>query len=333
MVDVVRARVTRSLKVAGLASLLGLAATGCAPEVLHFGWPEGVTPEAEQMRQLWLWAVLACLIVGAIVWGLMAWSVIFHRRRSQGIPRQTQYNLPLEVIYTVIPFVIISVLFYFTVTTQNFVANQIPDPDTRVRVVAFQWNWEFIYLQDGNKLDQQEEELELHDNDFDPVYAAMTTAAGTPVSTVGTSNEIPLLVVPAGQVVEFRLFSRDVIHSFFVPDFLFKRDVFPMPRENSTDNVFQVTIQHPGAFVGRCAELCGTYHAYMNFEVRALPDDVFDRYLALRQQINPETGQPYTASEALRKLDCGRLCSPDALTTHPFRTATGLDRAPEGVGS
>lgn len=307
MVDVVRSRAARLVKVA-LIGLTGVLATGCsAHDALGFGWPDGVTPQAERMRELWIWSALAALIVGVIVWGLILWSVAFHRKKTDDMPRQTQYNLPLEIFYTVVPFVIVAVLFYFTATAQNFVQAKVDDPDVRVQVVAFQWNWEFQYLQEqpnGN-------------GDFVP----MRTRAGTPLSTVGSSSTVPLLVVPTERLVEYRIVSRDVVHSFFIPDFLFKRDVFPYPEKNNTDNVFQTTVDRQGAFVGRCAELCGTYHSQMNFEMRALPGDLFDRYLELRARINPVTQEPFTAGEALRQLDCGQLCTSEAVTTSPFDTA------------
>jgi len=291
----VRTRSARLAKVSGLVGLVGFAATGCSvDEFLRFGWPQGVTPQAERMRELWTWSVLAALAVGLLMWVLILWPVLFHRKRSEELPKQTQYNIPLELVYTTVPFVIIAVLFFFTVITQNFVQNQ-KEPDLAVEVVSFQWNWEFRYP------DSQ-------------------TPDGEPVSTVGTSTEIPLLVVPAQRLVEYRLTSTDVLHSFFVPEFLFKRDTFPHPQQNNSDNVFQNVIDREGAFVGRCAELCGTYHAQMNFEVRALPPDQFDQYLELRTQTNPATSQPYTASEALVELDCGELCAPEAFTTRPFDT-------------
>ncbi|MGH3977714.1 MAG: aa3-type cytochrome oxidase subunit II [Pseudonocardiaceae bacterium] len=306
MVDVVRSRAARPLKVALIAGLV-LLATGCsASDVLAFGWPEGITPQADRMRQLWIWSALAALVVGLVVWGLILWAVVFHRKRGDEMPRQTQYNLPLEIVYTVVPFVIVAVLFYFTVTAQNFVQAKVDDPGLRVKVVGFQWNWEFQYLQD--------------EPDGQGGFAPMRTDAGTPLSTVGSSAVVPLLVVPTERVVEYRIESTDVLHSFFVPEFLFKRDVFPYPERNDTDHVFQTTVDRQGAFVGRCAELCGTYHSNMNFELRALPGDLFDRYLDLRAQTNPMTSQPYTAGDALAELDCGELCAPQAVTTSPFDT-------------
>ncbi|WP_433871994.1 aa3-type cytochrome oxidase subunit II [Saccharopolyspora sp. CA-218241] len=289
-------RVPRLVKVAGLIGLVGVAATGCtADEVLRFGWPEGVTPQADSMRQLWTWSVIAALVVGVLVWGLIFWSVAFHRKKSEDLPRQFQYNVPLELVYTAVPFLLVVVLFYFTAVTQNYVLAKPANPDQRVNVVSFQWNWEFNY----------------------PEYR---TPDGQPVRTIGSSDEIPLLVLPTGQSIEYTLSSTDVIHSFFVPEFHFKRDTFPHPDKNNQDNVFANTIDQEGSFVGRCAELCGTYHAMMNFEIRALSPDKFDRYMQLRTQINQRTGQPYTAAEALEEMNCGELCTPHAVTGVPFNT-------------
>jgi cytochrome c oxidase subunit II len=307
VIGVVRSRLVRLLKVAGLAAMIASVSTGCSVhQVFAFGWPAGVTPQAERMRALWIWATIAALAVGLIVYLLIMWTVTFHRKRSDEIPKQTQYNLPLEIIYTVIPFVIVAVLFYYTVTAQNFVNAKVDNPDLRVKVLAFQWNWEFDYLQ--NQPDRH------------GVYQVRRADDGGPLATVGSPSTVPLLVVPTNRVVEYRVQSADVVHSFFIPDFLFKRDVFPYPDKNGTDNVFQTRVDRQGAFIGRCAELCGTYHAMMNFELRALPPDLFNRYLALRAQTNPQTQRAYTAGEALAQLNCGQLCAPEAVTTSPFET-------------
>ena len=289
-------RVPRLIKVAGLVGLVGVAATGCTTEeVLRFGWPESVTPQAESMRQLWTWSVIAALAIGVLVWGLMFWSMAFHRKKSEELPRQFQYNVPLELVYTAIPFVLVVILFYFTAVSQNYVMAKSESPDQTVNVKSFQWNWEFNY----------------------PEYR---TPDGEPVRTVGTNDEIPLLVLPVGESVRYNLSSADVIHSFFVPEFHFKRDTFPYPDKNNQDSSFENVIDREGSFVGRCAELCGTYHAMMNFEVRALSPDKFEQYMQLRTQVNPRTGEPNSAAEALSAMDCGELCSPTAVTNVPFET-------------
>ena len=133
------------------------------------------------------------------------------------------------------------------------------------------------------------------------------------VETVGTSTEIPVLVLPAGKRIEFQLASADVVHAFWVPEFLFKRDVMPYPHENHSVNVFQVAdINQTGAFVGHCAEMCGTYHSMMNFEVRVVTPNDFKAYL--QQRIAGKTN-----AEALQAI----AQPPLAVTTHPFDTRRG----------
>jgi cytochrome c oxidase subunit 2 len=280
-----------------------VTSTGCsAEEVLRFGWPVGITPQAEEMRRLWTWSVVAALVVGAIVWGLILWSVVFHRKRKDRdeLPQQFQYNLPLEIVYTVIPLVIIGVLFYYAAVAQNMVNGKDEPADLNVQVVSFQWNWEFRYTDKKN-------------------------AAGQVINTVGSPGEIPLLVIPKDRTVRYTIMSKDVIHSFFVPAWNFKRDTFPHPDRNGQDNVFQNTVDREGSFVGRCAELCGTYHSMMNFEVRALSPERFEKYITLRAAINPVTRAPNTAAEALDRMgkddpSCGDLCKPQATTTSTFKT-------------
>ncbi|WP_223199364.1 aa3-type cytochrome oxidase subunit II [Solihabitans fulvus] len=307
-------RAARLAKIAGLVGLVGIAATGCSSdEVLRFGWPQGVTPQATRMRDLWTWSVVAALIVGVIVWGAILWSVVFHRKKSEQFPRQTAYNLPLELVLIVVPTVIVAVLFYFTATAQSYVTKKSDHPDVTVDVVGFQWNWEFRYPE--FKLAEQPPGSEPQS-----------------VSTVGSSGEIPLLVLPTTRTIRYNLSSTDVIHSFFVPEFHFKRDVFPRPEKNNQDSSFENVIDREGSFVGRCAELCGTYHSVMNFEVRALRPELFDQYMKLREQTNTATGRPYTAAEALTKMNCGDLCNPRAVTTKPFNTDRTAREATSGGG-
>lgn len=298
-------RPVRLVKLIGLVGVVALLASGCSSDVgLHFGWTPSITPQGTRMRDFWMWAAFASLAVGLIVWGLTIWTVSFHRKKKnveQPLPRQFQYSGALDFVLVVVPLVIVSVLFYFTVTTQDFVLKKVPNPNLKVGVIAFQWNWEFD-------------------------YNGYRTPDGQTVKTVGSSQEIPLLVLPTNEIIEYDLLSTDVIHSFFVPAFDFKRDVFPDPSKNNQDSSFQNTIDKTGWFVGRCAELCGTYHSMMNFEVRSVPQDIFNHYMQLRTQVNPQTNLPYTAAEALSKTgqdmpNCGKLCTPFALSTHPFDTS------------
>jgi len=138
----------RLAKIGGLVGLVALTATGCSgEEVLRFGWPEAVTPQGHRMAVFWTWSVVAALVVGVIVWSLILWPVIAHRKRGDKLPRQFQYNHFLEVIYTGVPAILVVILFYFTVTTQNYVLAKADKKDVAVTVdvLAFQWNWDFTY--------------------------------------------------------------------------------------------------------------------------------------------------------------------------------------------
>jgi cytochrome c oxidase subunit II len=253
------ARRSKLARAAALGLLGALTLSGCSvEEAFSIGWPEGITDEARRMRELWIGSGIAAMVVGVAVWALIAWAAIRYRKRGTELPRQTAYNLPLEIVYTIIPFIIIAVLFFYTVIVQNRVQQRSDDPDVTIAVNAFKWNWQFVYSD--------------------------TTASngGEPVSTVGSTDEIPILVVPVDQTIRFELASADVIHSFWVPEFLFKLDIVP-GNENGRDNVFEVTVREAGSYVGRCAELCGTYHAFMNFEVRSVPAADYQAYLTARQ--------------------------------------------------
>lgn len=299
----------RRVALAGSLALTGVLVSGC--DWPRFGWPDGVTTQGIRMREFWTGSFIAALIVGVGVWGLMFWAMIAYRKRKNSplYPKQTKENLPLELAYTAIPFVMIATLFYFTVTTENFVLDKQDNPDQRVSIVGFKWNWQFG-------------------------YPGTATPTGGEVQTIGTSNEVPILVLPVGRVIQYEQSSKDVIHSFWVPEYLFKRDVFPDPEANNQENIYQNTIERTGAFVGRCAELCGTYHSAMNFEVRALEPALFDQYLGLRQQVNPDTGRAYSNPEALIAVgetnpSCGELCEPRAITTYPLDPNREADTAPQ----
>jgi cytochrome c oxidase subunit 2 len=340
----------RVFRVVALSVVLGgtaLLLSGCSwSEVLGLGWPEGVTPEAHLNRELWIGSVIASLVVGVIVWGLIFWASAFHRHKKTDteLPRQFGYNMPLELVLTVVPFLIISVLFYFTVVVQEKMLHKDPNPEVVIDVTAFQWNWKFGYQKvaftDGTfNYDGADPERKAAvasgpeglEGEHGGEYGSGVIAGKHPedrtylnfdkVETLGSSTEIPVLVVPSGKRIEFQIASADVVHGFWVPEFLFKRDVMPDPKANNSDNVFQITeIMKTGAFVGRCTEMCGTYHSMMNFELRVVAPNDFKAYL--EQRIAGETN-----AEALRAINQ----PPTAVTTKPFdtRRGEGAPQAPQ----
>ncbi|GIG69000.1 aa3-type cytochrome oxidase subunit II [Phytomonospora endophytica] len=278
-------RVSRLIGLSVVGAVLTTVLAGCSVEdAFYFGWPRTKpSPQSEQMFDMWIYSAIAALAVGVFVWGLIFWCVIRYRKKGEDLPPQTRYNLPMELLFTVTPFIVIAVLFYYTAIIQSNVTKVDENPDQTIQVTAFKWNWQFQYPSTGS---------DPNANDVDDV------------KTTGDSNVIPILVVPTGQNIRFLEDSQDVIHSFWVPDLLFKRDVIP-----GVTNQFQVTINEPGAYVGRCAELCGTYHSMMNFEVRAVPLADYNTYLQLRVE-------GATTQDALSAI--GQ--EPYAVTTKPFDT-------------
>ena len=132
------ARRSKLAQVAGLGLLGALTLSGCdvRGSWLSWGWPEGITDEAQLMRDLWIGSTIAAMVVGVAVWALIDWAAIRYRKRGNELPRQTAYNLPLEIVYTIIPFIIIAVLFFFTINTQNRVLRQSADPDVTIALVC-----------------------------------------------------------------------------------------------------------------------------------------------------------------------------------------------------
>ncbi|VEG47645.1 heme/copper-type cytochrome/quinol oxidase, subunit 2 [Mycolicibacterium chitae] len=331
---------SRRFRMVGLAATLGLLAvtlSGCSwQDVIGLGWPKGITPEAHANYNLWIGSVITAFVVGGIVYVLLFWTSVFHRKKDTDtdFPRQFGYNMPLELVLTVIPFLIISVLFYYTVVVQEKIMNIDPNPEVVVDVTAFQWNWKFGYqsinFADGTySYEGADEERkaamvsrpEAHPDSDHEVRGAIAGLDPedrsylnfNDVETLGTSEEIPVLVLPVGKRIEFQIASSDVIHAFWVPEFLFKRDVMPNPVENNSQHIFQVSeITKTGAFVGRCAEMCGTYHAMMNFEVRVVEPNDFKAYM--QQRIDGKTN-----AEALAAINQAPL----AVTTQPFDTRRG----------
>lgn len=237
-----------------------LVLSGCSSDDVNalkrLGMPEAASDRAESIHSLWVNTWIAAGLVGVFVWGLILWVVIRYRRRADNDepPRQNRYNLPMEVLYTLAPFVIIGVLFYYTISTQNQVLAKSETPAHTINVTGYQWSWIFTYKEAANP------------------------AVGTDVHEIGTIVKTPDLYLPVGETVRFNLSSPDVIHSFWVPAFAFKLDVFP-GQGNGRSNNFELTPTKEGVFRGKCAELCGTYHSAMLFNVHVVSPEEYTAYL------------------------------------------------------
>ncbi len=246
---------TRRLAVTVGGALMLLVMTGCSQETTdqwkRLGLPEPGSDRTVYVHDLWIGSWIAAGIIGVFTWGLILWAALRYRRRNADeLPTQVRYNLPIEVLYTIAPIIIVAVLFFFTVEKQNKVLAQVDNPDHKVVVTAQQWSWTFNYLGESG-------------------------AGGTDVYDAGTTSIEPTLWLVEDQTVAFTLHSPDVIHSFWVPSFYFKRDVIP-----GRDSTISLTPTVAGDFVGRCAELCGFQHSRMLFKVHVTTQQEFDQHMA-----------------------------------------------------
>ncbi|MGC8921361.1 cytochrome c oxidase subunit II [Streptomyces sp. PG2] len=274
----------RKLLQALTAGLVLVTATGCTyKDFPRLGMPTPTTEEAPRILSLWQGSWAAALAVGCLVWGLILWSAFFHRRSRTKVevPPQTRYNMPIEALYTVVPLIIVSVLFYFTARDESKLLDTSKKPDVTINVVGFQWSWGFNYIEnvDGSTGDAKTDKNlapipDRFKNAF-PANAGGVYDIGTPASTnPQNGNPGPTLWLPKGQTVRFVLTSRDVIHSFWVLPFLMKQDVIP-----GHTNAFQVTPNKEGTYRGKCAELCGVDHSRMLFNVKIVSPERYQQHL------------------------------------------------------
>jgi cytochrome c oxidase subunit 2 len=280
-----------------LGALLLVGATGCSADwIPNFGFPDPITDQGEWVLTIWKGSTLAALAIGVVVWGLILISVVAFRKRSEGLPRQVRYNLPIEILYTVLPIIVIAVLFYYTAIVEYREDKLSANPDLTVGVVGFQWNWQFNYVGKG-------------------------------VQVTGRPGEPAKLVLPVGEKIRFVETSPDVIHAFWVPSFLFKRDVIP-----GRDNQFELTIRRPGTYIGRCSEFCGVDHDRMDFFLQVLDRQQFDAWLAKAKSNGPQSAQALGTADTSAAQALGSPLARSGPAGIPIALA-GSARSPLTLGS
>lgn len=236
-----------------------------------FGAFRGATVQGKDEFKLWVGLFAAGLVVAILVWGLIFFAMARYRRRStDGIPSQFHANIPLEIIYTVIPLIIVGVIFYFTVVTENEVDAVSSHPAEMVKVLAYRWGWQFSYV-NGQGRSQG--------------VVVRTTAQPDLLTKPATSNEYPQMVLPKGETVRIVLSSADVVHGFYVPAFNFSRYAQP-----GVVNTFDFTPTQAGVFRAQCSEYCGLYHSEMLFSVRVESPSAFSQWLSSQQASQAKSG-------------------------------------------
>lgn len=250
-------RTRPAVLVAGASSLLA----GCAGQAEANGLPSepGVTNHTGRIIDLWNYSWLAAIVVGVITLTLILWAATVYRKRKgdEKLPVQTRANVPLELMYVIVPLLMIAVLFRWTVTDVAAIKDVSGEADVHIQAIGKQWAWDFNYLDDD-------------------VYSVGVQAKLT--GEPGVEETLPTLYLPVGESVDVQLNSRDVIHSFWIPAFLFKQDMIP----GRTTHI-QFVPQQEGTYQGKCAELCGEYHSAMLFNVKVVTREEYEGHMqALR---------------------------------------------------
>lgn len=242
---------SRRRVLAVIVATAALATTGCAGRV---GLPEPGTQQGDSVVDLWRFLFWTAAALGGLVLVLLGWCIVRYRARGPDdgfLPPQVRGNLAVEATYIIVPLLIVAAIFVLSFRARPATAgNGNRGPAVTVDVTGFQWQWRFDY-------------------------------PGRDVSILGASDQPPELVLPVGRPVDLRLHSPDVIHSFFVPGFLGKVDVLP-----GVDQHFRMRPVRPARYSGFCAEFCGLNHSRMNFSVRVVPADEFERWLT-RTAVRP----------------------------------------------
>lgn len=223
----------------GVALAAAVTLAGC-------GMPEPITEQGRAVDRLWTPTLAAAFAVGAFVWIAAVVSIIRYRRRNDTLPTQVGEHIPIEIAYTIVPIIIVVVLFFVGAAATTQVEEKVADPDVVVDVEGFQWSWQFTYV--------EEDVL---------------------VSGDGAGTDGPELVLPVGLTTRLNLVTEDVAHSFWVPEFLTKRDLIP-----GVENEIDVTPTETGTYRGRCAEYCGLDHWRMYFQVRIVSVEEFEAWVA-----------------------------------------------------
>ena len=251
----------RGLKWAAVpaAASIMLFLSGCSQQEFERGLlpgVPGVTNHTDRITGLWVTSWTVLWAVGILAWGLMIWALIVYRRRKgeTGLPPQLRYNNPIETLFTVVPLILVVGFFAFTARDLAAIEEPTANPDVTIQVVGKQWSWDFNYV------------------DANVFYSGIQSQFE---GEVGSEAELPVLYLPVNKTVQIDLSSRDVVHSFWVIDFLYKKDTFP-----GRTNHMYFTPQVEGTYKGKCAELCGEFHSMMLFNVKVVSQAEYDSQMA-----------------------------------------------------
>lgn len=232
--------------------------------------PVGVTDVSHKVYNLHMTIFWICVAIGIVVFGVMLYAIIFHRKAAGHQPAKFHDNTKLEIVWTIIPFIILGAIA-FPATKTLLHMDDVADADLTVKVTGYMWRWHYEYL--GTGVDFM--------SDLSTPYESIIHRA---VINKDYLREVDNpLVVPINKKIRFLMTANDVIHSWWVPELAVKKDAIP-----GFINETWTRINQAGSYTGQCAELCGARHAFMPIVVQAVSEQEFDKWLATQQQMRME---------------------------------------------
>lgn len=228
--------------------------------------PIGVTEISQKIYQLHMIIFWICVAIGVLVFALMFYAIIFHRKSAGHTPAKFHDNTRLEIFWSVVPLIIL-VAMAIPATRTILQMDDVEDSDLTVKVTGYMWRWHYAYL---------DKNIEFMSDLSTPYEQTVNREAPGEHYLREVNNP---LVLPINKKIRFLMTGNDVIHSWWVPDLAVKKDAVP-----GFINETWTRILEPGTYRGQCAELCGARHGYMPIVVKAVSEQEFDAWVAEQQK-------------------------------------------------
>ena len=271
----------------------------------HADWTvnmrEGVTALSRDVYSLHMIIFWVCVVIGVLVFGVMILSMLMHRKSLGVKPADFHHSTKLEIIWTIIPVVILVVMAIPSTATLTAMYDA-SDADIDIEVRGLQWKWQYTYLNDD-----PEKEVKFISSLLTPSEEIYNDARKRENNLLDVDNEV---VIPINKKIRFLITSQDVIHAWWVPDFAVKKDAIPGFVHESW-----AIVEEPGIYRGQCAELCGKQHGFMPIVVRAVEQAEYEEWLVGKQEeakaVFETVGKEWTQEELMVKGEevYTRVCS------------------------
>ena len=261
------------------------------------GWgalnlPAGVTPDSHDIHDLHMTILWICVGIGILVYGILVYSLIHHRKSKGVVPATFHENTKLEIVWTIIPFLIL-IAMAIPATKVMIKVYDTSASDMTIKVTGYQWKWRYTYLDEGidffSSLDAKSNEARQLGSKIDPATVEHYLL-----------NVDKPLVIPANKKIRILLTAADVLHAWWVPEFGWKKDAIP---GFITDG--WIKVEKPGIYRGQCAELCGRDHGFMPIVVVVKTEDEYKQWVAAekgKQEVGKvDASKPLTLDELTAK--------------------------------